>query len=296
MTSRVMRDFDLLLPGNLPDALDLLATHQDNSAIMAGGTDLLVALKFDYKIDNVISLAFVPDLDHLTFDPEEGLTIGAKVTIADILKSETVKTHYPALWQAAESFATPQLRNVATVVGNLLRASPAGDCSLAIYAIGGKIKLQSKGGTRVIDLDDFWLSYGVTACRDDELAIEIKIPAPAMGATCAFRRMTRTHEDLSKIGAAVSLQMKGEHCMAARVAMGCVGPTLIRLPLTENALTGADVTDDLLAEISQNVTREISPIDDQRSTADYRRKVAGVLVRRVIEMALRDGKCKGNTP
>ena len=97
MTSRVMREFDLLLPESVSEAITLLATHKDKAAVLAGGTDLLVALKFDYDIDNVISLALVPGLNNLSFDTKLGLTIGARVTIADILRSDDVKKNYPAI-------------------------------------------------------------------------------------------------------------------------------------------------------------------------------------------------------
>ncbi len=289
MTSRVMQDFNLLLPETVPEALGLLASHKDKATILAGGTDLLVALKFDYAIDNVISLALISGLDELAFDPLLGLTIGAKVTIADIVKSEEVKQHYPALWQSAVIFATPQLRNTATVVGNILRASPAGDCSLALYALGGKVTLESTSGRRDVYLDDFWLSYGVTARQDDELAIAVTVPPPGQGQKSAFRRMTRVTEDLSKINAAVCLQMDGNKCVAARVAMGCVGPTLVRLINVEKSLEGEEITTDLLQAISDTVASDINPIDDIRSSAEYRLKVAGVLVKRVINLALNGG-------
>ncbi len=290
MTSRVMREFDLLLPESVPEVLGLLADHKDNCAILSGGTDLLVALKFDYAVDHVVSLALVPGLDDLSFDPDQGLTIGAKVTIADIIKSQDVKTHYPALWQAAKVFATPQLRNTATVLGNILRASPAGDCSLALYALGGNLRLKSATDERDVSLDDFWLSYGVTARQNDELAISLLVPPPVAGQKSAFQRMTRTTEDLSKINAAVCLAMADGICQSARVAMGCVGPTLIRLPKVEAMLGGAEITEDLLQKLSDTVASEITPIDDKRSSAGYRRKVAGVLVRRVINLALTEGK------
>lgn len=289
MTSRVMAEFDLLLPYSVSEAVTLLASHGDKAAVLAGGTDLLVALKFDYAVENIISLAQVPGLDKLTYDPEGGLTIGARVTLVDILKSADVKEHYPALWQAAKGFATPQLRNTATVLGNILRASPAGDCSLALYALGGTLTLESASGRREVDLDDFWLSYGVTARKNDELAIALQVPAPQAGQKSAFRRMTRVTEDLSKLNAAVCLQMDGDKCLSARVAMGCVGPTLVRLPKVEKILRQAGITPDLLQEISDTVASEIAPIDDIRSSADYRLKVAGVLVKRVIMLALNGG-------
>lgn len=289
MTSRVMREFDLLLPESVSEAITLLATHKDKAAVLAGGTDLLVALKFDYDIDNVISLALVPGLNNLSFDTKLGLTIGARVTIADILRSDDVKKHYPALWQAAKVFATPQLRNTATVLGNILRASPAGDCSLALYALGGTLILENTSGRREVNLDDFWLSYGVTARKDDELAVSLQVPAPSAGQKSAFRRMTRVTEDLSKLNAAVNLQMDGDKCTGARVVMGCVGPTLVRLPKVEGLLTGAIITPNFLEGISNIVGSEIKPIDDIRSSAEYRLKVAGVLVKRVIKQALNEG-------
>jgi len=289
MTSRVMRDFDLLLPESVAEVVDLLTRHKNNAAILAGGTDLLIALKFDYAVDNVISLAPVPGLAELTFDPENGLVIGAKVTVADILKSQVVKKNYPALWQAAKVFATPQLRNTATVLGNVLRASPAGDCSLALLALGGSMLLKNSRGEREVDIDNFWISYGVTARQDDELATALKIPPPADGQKSAFRRMTRTTEDLSKISAAVSLKMDGGTCQTARVAMGCVGPTLVRLPGVEKILEGAEISPEILQEIVAATAAEINPIDDKRSSAEYRLKVAGVLVKRVIGLALDNG-------
>ncbi|MBL4613020.1 MAG: hypothetical protein JKY91_04690, partial [Emcibacter sp.] len=156
----------------------------------------------------------------------------------------------------------------------------------------GTLTLQSTSGQRQVNLDDFWISYGVTARRDDELAVSLTVPAPGAGQKSAFRRMTRTTEDLAKINAAVCLQMDGGKCTGARITMGCVGPTLIRLPKVEKMLEGADITPDLLQGISQAVASEITPIDDIRSSADYRLKVAGILVKRVINLALNEG----NTP
>ena len=175
------------------------------------------------------------------------------------------------------------------MLGNILRASPAGDCSLALYALGGTLILENTSGRREVNLDDFWLSYGVTARKDDELAVSLQVPAPSAGQKSAFRRMTRVTEDLSKLNAAVNLQMDGDKCTGARVVMGCVGPTLVRLPKVEGLLTGAIITTNFLEGISNIVGSEIKPIDDIRSSAEYRLKVAGVLVKRVIKQALNEG-------
>ena len=285
MNTRIMPEFDLQLPESVEEIVTLLGKYQDKATILSGGTDVCVAMKSGYETDYLISVAKIPDLDYLEYDPKEGLRVGAKASISQILSSSDVKTYYRALWDAAYVFATPQLRNTATVVGNLLRASPAGDCSCAVYALGGSIVLQGKDGQREVSIDEFWLSYGVTARKADEFAIELKIPAPAEGGRSSFRRLTRTNEDLAKLNAAAHLQMDGKKCKQARLSIGCVAATPLRLEKTEALLKGAEITDELLEKIVANVVNEISPIDDVRSTAEYRKQVAGVLIKRVITQA-----------
>jgi carbon-monoxide dehydrogenase medium subunit len=285
MNTRIMPDFDLQLPGSVEEVVTLLGKYQDKATILSGGTDVLVAMKSGYKTGCLISVAKIPDLDYLEYEPAEGLRVGAKATISQILSSSDVKTHYRALWDSAYVFATPQLRNTATVVGNMLRASPAGDCSCAVYALGGSIVLQGADGQREVSVDEFWLAYGVTARKADEFAVELKIPAPAIGARSSFKRLTLTNEDLAKLNAAAHLQMDGKKCKQARLSIGCVAATPLRLEKTEALLKGAEITDELLEKIAANVVNEISPIDDVRSTAEYRKQVAGVLIKRVITQA-----------
>lgn len=286
MNTRVVPEFELLLPESVAAAIGMLVQYEDKATVLSGGTDVLVMMKTGFKSDYVISLAKIPGLDNLEYDSTEGLRIGAKTTIAQVLSSDDVKTHYPALWDAAYIFATPQLRNTATVVGNLLRASPAGDCSCAVYALGGQLVLQGLHGQRQVDIDDFWLGYGVTARKTDELAVELRIPAPLNDtAHSAFQRLTRTHEDLAKINAAANLEMSGKTCNSARLAMGCVAPTPLRLKKTEALLNGVEITDELLQKVADTVVTEITPIDDIRSTAEYRLQVAGPLLKRVITKA-----------
>ena len=285
MSTRIMPEFDLLLPKSVEEVVTLLGKYQDKATILSGGTDVFVAMKSGYKTDYLISLAKIPELDYLEYDPIEGLRIGAKATISQVLLSSDVKTHYRALWDSAYVFATPQLRNTATVIGNLLRASPAGDCSCAVYALGGILVLQGADGQRELSVDELWLANGVTARKADEIAIELKIPAPAKGARSSFRRLTRTNEDLAKLNVSAHLEMDGKKCKCARLSIGCVAATPIRLEKTEAILEGAEITDELLETIAANVVNEISPIDDVRSTAEYRKQVAGVMIKRVITQA-----------
>ena len=287
MSSRVLPQFDLLTPQSIPEAVDMLAQHQGQISVLAGGTDMLV---WNYirklKPSYLLRLSGLDDLDYMNYIPGEGLRIGAKAKVAQLLEEPDVAEKFPALYQAASTFATPQIRNMATVMGNVLRGSPAGDCSCAILALGGQVVLQGPKGERLVDIDDFWVAYGVTERKDDELAVELRIPEPASTTRSAFIRMTRVHEDLAKLNVAVRLEMNKNTCLQARIAMGCVGPTLVRLKQTEKLLEGQQITAELLQQLAASAQEEIAPIDDQRSTEDYRRQVAGVILRRVIEEAV----------
>lgn len=285
MSTRILTDFDLLVPNDVDEALDILDRLRDKVTIVSGGTDVLVAMKFGFENQNVMSVAKLQGLDHLSFDAEKGLTVGAKATLSQLLAMPEVKQYYPAIYEAAATFATPQIRNTATLVGNLLRASPAGDGSCAVYALGGKVKFVSKQGEREVHVDDLWVSYAKTARQDNELAVELTIPAPGKGNVNAFKRLTRVNEDLAKLNVAVSLTMNGNVCESARVAMGCVAATPVRLKQAEALLTGAELNDESLAKVMSAVEAEITPIDDQRSTAEYRKLVSGVIVKRTIEQA-----------
>lgn len=286
MSSRVLPDFELFIPTSLNECLELLARHGEKATVMAGGTDVLVMMKASFRPGIVVSLNEVPGLDSFQWDPTRGLRLGAAATIGQLLDSAEVRRHYPALWQAAYSFATPQIRNRATVIGNLMRASPAGDCSCAVLALGGTVVFAGPGGQREVDIDRLWLVYNVTARRPDELAVELRLPPPAQGTRSAFHRLTRVKEDLAKLNVAVRLEMDGPLCKSARMAMGCVGPIMQRLPKAEASLTGKILDDAALQAMQDIVPTEITPIDDKRSTAEYRRTVAGVVLKRTIRQAL----------
>ena len=286
MSSRGLPEFELLTPQSISEAVDMLAQHQSQISILNGGTALWNhARKLNHLTPYVLSLSALKDLGHINYIPGEGLRIGARATIAQLITNPAVITNYSALHGAGYWFGNTQIRNMATVMGNILRASPSADCSCAILAVGGKVVLQSKAGIRTVDIDDFWLSYDVTARKSDELAIEIRLPEPKETTRTTFQRLTRVRQDLAKLNLAVRLEMDNGVCQQARLAIGCVGPTTMRLKQSEQLLAGRAINDDLLEQIAASVQGEITPIDDQRSTAAYRRQVAGVLVKRLIARA-----------
>ena len=289
MSTLILPAFDLLVPQSLAEAVGCLARYGKDVAILAGGTDLLVSLKAGLRPSYVLSLAEIPDLNYVLFDPSKGLRIGAMATMRQVIDSEVIKKHYRALWQSAAQNGTPQTRNSATVVGNILRASPSGDCSCAILAHGATVVLEGPSGRREVNIDEFWIDYMVMARQPDEIAVEVKLPAPKGNSFSAFMALNRMSQDLSKISAAVSLEMEGNICKAARAAMGAVAPTPLRMVRTEQLLKGAAITDETMAKVAEAARAEVKPIDDVRSTAEYRRTVSGTLLKRTINMALSNG-------
>jgi carbon-monoxide dehydrogenase medium subunit len=286
MSTRVLTQFDLQLPKEIPEALEILDNYKESITPVAGGTDMMVAWKLGVQSENAMSVTALPGLDYLTYDEKEGLKIGALTTIGTLLKSDIVKDKYPALHQACEVFATHQIKNTATLVGNCLRASPAGDGSAAAYALGATISFVSKTGERKEHIDNLFTGYAQTSRKPNELATEISLPAPTAGSKSAFWRVTRVNEDLAKLNVAVNLEMDGDTCVDARLVMGCVGPTLLRLPKCEELLKGSKIDEATLDAVANTVNDEITPIDDKRSTAEYRRSVAPVFLKRTILKAL----------
>ncbi len=282
MSSRILPEFDLLVPQSLDEAKDMLARCGEQVTVMAGGTDVLVGLKDSLRTEHVLALSEVPGLDYIEYDPEQGLRIGALTNLVSVLGSPVIKGKYPALWESAYVHGTPQTREYATVVGNILRGSPAGDCSCAVLALGGTVVFESVDGRREVDIDDIWVDYGVIDRRPNEIAIEVRLPALEDGTYSTFARLTRTYEDLAKLNAAVRIDLDGEVCRDARLAIGCVGPTLRRLPAAEALLRGSRLSDAVLDEIRAEVRDEVDPIDDVRSTAEYRRDVSGPFICRLL--------------
>jgi carbon-monoxide dehydrogenase medium subunit len=179
-----------------------------------------------------------------------------------------------------------QTRNRATVVGNLCNASPAADTAPALLAYGAQVKLASLQGERSLPLTDFFVGPGRTALQDNELVAEVLLPAPTPQTGGAFFRRTRTAMDIAVVCVAVVLRLANGTCQDAGIALGSVGPTPLRATRAEQALRGQTLTDRLLDEASRLAAEEARPIDDVRSTAEYRREMVRVLTRRGLAQAV----------
>lgn len=271
-------------PATLEEAYELLTSAAYEP--IAGGTDLMV------QITGELAPPPVRVLDIWRLDELRGirlvdaaLSLGALTTYTDIRRSPLVHEHLPALAEAAATIGAAQIQNRGTIGGNAVNASPAGDTLPILLATDARLVLGSRGGERTIAADDFWIGYRQTARRPDELLLRIDIPLP-LGRSVRFRKVgTRRAQAISKVVMALAWREDGGVWRDARVALGSVAERPIRARDTERVLEGAAARRETADHASATVAAEISPIDDVRSTADYRRVVTARVLHRLLREA-----------
>jgi aerobic carbon-monoxide dehydrogenase medium subunit len=283
-----MHRFEYCAPTNLPEAISLLNRYGSTARLIAGGTDLLIALKErSDRPDYLINLAGMPELCFIDYDPADGLRIGAAVTVREVEKSALVRASYPVIASAASSLASVQIRNLATVAGNICRASPSADLPPALLALGASVRLAGPTGQRVVALVDFFSGPGRTVLHPGEILTEILIPPVLLHSGAIYlKHCPRRAMDLAAIGVAAALTIDNGRCSAVGIAMGAVAPTPRRAFQAEAVLAGQRPTPELIERAAEEAACEASPISDVRASAAYRRQMVGVLVRRALQQAL----------
>jgi carbon-monoxide dehydrogenase medium subunit len=295
-------DFDYFEPATLENALDLI--KKKGSRIIAGGSDLLVQMKTgNLEPQALVNILVLKELDFISLDGRgngkgkgKGLEIGAAVQLYKIEENEKIQRNYTALFEAVKCIGSTQIRNMATMVGNICNASPGADTLPPLIVFGAEVVIRSltgQGGIaeRRVAAADFCIAPGTTALAEGEMVTAIVITRVSQAATgsqgsgSAFKRLSRVTLDLAKISCALYLERQGEICTAVRAAIGAAAPTVIRARLVEEALTGKKITKKLLSDSAGLVTGNIAPIDDIRSTRQYRNQVAPVLIADTFEQA-----------
>jgi carbon-monoxide dehydrogenase medium subunit len=278
--------FDYHQPESLEEAIRLKKTIS-GSLFISGGTDLMVRInKKELRPSALISLRSIPALSGI----ENGkiTRVGAMTSISDILKSPVILEKYPVLTQAAKTLGSVQIRNVATIGGNLCNGSPAADMAPPLLVLQAKVKVQSVQDSRDITLEKFFRGPGETRLSRDEILTDILLEPPEENTKTVFLKKGRTRMDLAVASVAALIQKEGNRCLKARMAAGSVAPTPLRLFKVEAMLEGASFSKELLDEAQHLASRCVSPISDARSTADYRYHLVGVLVKRALEKLLAD--------
>jgi len=280
--------FAVFEPATLNEALGLLTNEGDASAALAGGTDLLLRIRRGArKYRSVVNIKFVPGLIGLTWDAQRGLTLGALTTFRTIEQNEHVRRHYLALVEAARVVAGVQLRNLATIGGNIGNASPSADSVPPLVALGATIEIASATGTRVVPIEACIARPGRTVLIPGEIFTTISVPAPAMLSGNAFSRFSpRSAMDIgiASVAASVTLDADGR-CTDCRIALGAVSPTPLRGTAAEKALRGERITPAIADAVGELAAAATTPISDIRGSAPYRRAIVRTLATRVVQQA-----------
>lgn len=280
-----MKRFDYYQPRSLEEAFEIKGGIKGVSRYVAGGTDVIIRLKQGaIKADALVSLRSVKELAGIR--ENGGISIGALTPFRDIERNDSIKRQCPALHRAVKVLANPQIRNVATIGGNLCNAAPSADCAPPLLVMEAALVLEGPKGRRSVALEDFFKGPGATGLASDEVLTEIRIPRPAEGSRSAFLKMVRVSQDIAKVNVAALLVLEGDVCVRCRLAAGAVAPVPMRLRDCEALVEGKRMDASLLEHLSDVASREVKPITDVRSTEEYRRHVTGVLVRRAIGEAL----------
>ena len=284
-TKILAKEFEYLAPKTLDEALNLLDKYKDkNIKILAGGTDLLVKMKTtDLQVDYLLNIKNIPELDFI--DTTQGLKLGAITPLSHIAKEEKVKTNYTALYEGIMSMAAPAVRNMGTVAGNLGNASPAADTVPPLIAYGAEVKLQSKRGERTVLMEDLITGVGKTLLEPDEMITEINISEIPKNTGSTFLKKSRVKADLSKINLAVYLEREENICKDCKIVFGSVAIKALRAEKTENLLKEQTVSSELINKAAEQASLEIKPIDDIRSTAEYRIAMSKEMLKNGFELA-----------
>ena len=285
-----MGEFAYVAPTSVADAIGVLQEHARSGRrvqALAGGTDLLVQLRgMDKAPRTIVDLKKLEETNRLDIGGDE-IYIGAAIPSALLNENAELKALLPGLVEAADLIGSSQIQGRATLGGNLCNASPAADTTPAMIADRGVCVIASGGGSREMPVEAFCTGVGVNTLAVDEFLLGLKFPRPPVRAGDAYLRfIPRTEMDIAVAGCGLSVTLdEAGVCTAARVGIGAVAPTPLRVDAAAEALLGTRVDDAALKAAGDACTAAASPISDKRGTAEYRRKVVAVLCRRAGAIA-----------
>ncbi|MEW6138436.1 MAG: xanthine dehydrogenase family protein subunit M [Thermodesulfobacteriota bacterium] len=280
-----MTNSDFFAARDIHEACTRLSQSGKEAHILAGGTDLMVAINrrrlFPHK------LIYIGQSGMDAIEVKDGhLVIGAAATHTAVIQSKAVKDHAGLLVDACCSIGSKAIRNIGTIGGNICNASPAADAATALLALGAEVKLVSAHGERAIALKDFFTGPGETVLQPDELLKEIILPLTKGDSRWGWLKVGQRKADVIGIAtAAVSLRLEHGTCRDVRIALGAVAPTPLFAAKASAMLEGRTADESLISEVAQAAADETSPIDDARGSAWYRKQICGVLVKRILTAA-----------
>ena len=279
--------FEYFAPESLDEAQRLLREKGSSAHLLAGGTDLLVKMNHGLlKPKAVIAIKQIKGLDQITYDPQDGLKIGATALLANVASHPDVLKHYPAVAAAAHETANVQIRNMGTVAGNLCNAAPSADNAPTLLALNARVVISGEEGERQMPLDQFFKGPGQTALADGEIVTAILVPPPLPFSGVSYRHISaRGKVDISAVCVGAMVVMDRDICRETRIFLGAVAPIPLRATQAEKIIRGQVLTEDLIQKAGEQASVESKPITDVRASAHYREKMAAVLTRRALREA-----------
>ena len=288
--TRTLKEFGYFNPSKIEEAAMIIGELGGRAMILAGGTDLINQMKVrQVNPEFVLNIKKIKELEYIS--QNKGLQIGALTTITAIRESEAIKKGYISLYEATEWFGTPQIRNMATLGGNICRSSPSSDMVAPLMALDALLKLAGPKGERTVPIEEFTVGVGENIL-DREILTEIIIPQQEKSSGTAFKKLKRSSADLAKVSCAVRIAMKDGKCEEIRIVLGAVADKVFRAKKAEGILRGEKVTDAVIEEAGKKASQEAQPITDVRSTAEYREQMIKVLVKRLIPLSIERARVK----
>jgi carbon-monoxide dehydrogenase medium subunit len=289
-----LQAFDYATARSVDEAVSLLAKYGDQARPLAGGTDIIVAVREGRrKVAMLVDIKSIPEVNQLSFDAAQGLTIGAAVPCYRIYDDQEIAAAYPGLIDAFSLIGGTAIQGRASVGGNLCNASPAADTIPALIAHEATCVIAGPNGRREMPVEQFCTGPGRTALQNGEFLVALRMPPPRPSSGGQYLRfIPRNEMDIAVVGvgARVVLNQDQTSFVSARIALGAVAPTPLFVEAAGAVLAGKPVSDDSIQQAAEAAQAAARPIDDMRGTAQYRKHLVGVLTRRALRGAIQRAK------
>ena len=286
-----MEAIEYTTPNTIDEAVQAMAAAGDRARALAGGTDLLVQLRGGRRsADLVVDVKNIPELNEVSYDPQNGLTIGAAAACYQIYANEDVAANYAGLVDSASLIGSIQIQGRASLGGNLCNSAPSADAIPPMIALGGVANIAGPNGTRQVAVEDFCTGPGRNVLEPGEILVSINIPAPAPNSGANYLRFIPRNEmdiAVAGVGSAVVLDDSGQNFISARIALASVAPTPVFCRAAGESLAGKAVSDEAIEEAAQLAMQDAVPITDMRGTIRQRIHLVGVLTRRTLNNAIK---------
>lgn len=283
-----MRSFEFFEPETIGEASALLVQYNGEAELLGGGTDLIIGMKERTLTPKyVISLEKVPGIEGITYDESRGLWIGAMTKMRTIERSSVVRERYTALVEGAEEVGSIQIRNLATLGGNIAHGSPAADTAAALLVLDAQVNIANGDDERTVPIADFFLGPGQTVLRTGEILTGFSMPPRSANSGSQYlKHKIRQVMDLAFVGVATSVNLNNGTVADTKIGLAAVAPKPIRATDAESILTGNSVSDEILRQAAAAAAAQSSPISDLRCTAEHRREIVAALTKETAATAV----------